>query len=87
MTEVCQSMIGTEEVKRKIVAQFLAKDLAAKLLVGRKVRRHFAPNAILSPINAILPPFYRQFPHSRSHRTARSATTAAPTRSPTAVRA
>eukprot|EP01047_Picozoa_sp_COSAG01_P037362 COSAG01_NODE_2963_length_6794_cov_3.981321_8_plen_325_part_00 len=36
ITEVCQSMIGTEEVKRKIVAEFLAKDLNAKLLPGRK---------------------------------------------------
>lgn len=35
-TEVCQSMIGTEAVKRKIVAQFLAKDLGAKNLPVRK---------------------------------------------------
>eukprot|EP01052_Picozoa_sp_SAG31_P014149 SAG31_NODE_870_length_11338_cov_14.525047_1_plen_222_part_00 len=32
-----QSMIGSEPIKRKIVAQFLAKDLSAKMLVGRKV--------------------------------------------------
>ena len=38
VTEVCQSMIGTEEIKRKIVAQFLSKDLSAKMLPGRKVR-------------------------------------------------
>ena len=77
MTEVCQSMIGTEEVKRKIVAQFLAKDLAAKLLVGRKVRRHFAASQRHSTANqrhftAILPPIPPQplAPHCplRHHR-------------------
>jgi hypothetical protein len=42
ITEVCQSMIGTEEIKRKVVASFLAKDLNAKLLPGRKKVTHEA---------------------------------------------
>jgi hypothetical protein len=36
VTEVCESMMGHEPVRRKIVAMFLGKDLDVKNLVGRK---------------------------------------------------
>lgn len=46
VTEVCQSMIGDEPVKRKIVAQFLAKDLGAFLLPSRKREACEAPGGL-----------------------------------------
>ena len=48
ITEICQSMIGEEAVKRKIVAQFLAKDLGAHNLPQRKREACEAPGGLVS---------------------------------------